>query len=294
MRAELKNILSMFIFGTIGVFRRYLPLPSSLVAMARGVIGMAFLLLLTLFLRKRPSIAAIRARFWRLCLSGACLGINWILLFEAYNYTSVATATLCYYLAPMFIILASPAVLKERITARKLGCVGAALAGMVFVSGVTESGISGVGELKGVFLGLAAALFYAAVVLINKRTEGISSYDRTIVQLGVSSVVLLPYVLLTENLAEIHFTPSAAILLAVVGVVHTGMAYALYFGSLRELKAQTAAILSYIDPVVAILLSALLLKESMSPAACAGAVLVLGSAIVSELPERRTQKGRNE
>lgn len=294
MRAELKNILSMFIFGTIGVFRRYLPLPSSLVAMARGVIGMLFLLLLAALLRKKPDGAAIRKCFGRLCLSGACLGINWILLFEAYNYTSVATATLCYYLAPMFIILASPLLLKERISARKLGCVGAALAGMVFVSGVAETGFSGAGELRGVLLGLAAALFYAAVVLINKGTEGISANDRTIVQLGASSAVLLPYVLLTERMSELAFTPAALTLLVVVGVVHTGAAYALYFGSLRDLKAQTAAILSYIDPVVAILLSALLLKERMSLLAWAGAVLVLGSAIVSELPERKTQKGRNK
>jgi len=101
MNAYLKNILSMFIFGTIGIFRRYLPLPSSLVAMVRGAIGMAFLLAVMALIRRKLDVAAIRKNFLRLCLSGACLGINWILLFEAYNYTSVATATLCYYLAPM-------------------------------------------------------------------------------------------------------------------------------------------------------------------------------------------------
>ncbi len=286
MNAHLKNLLAMFIFGTIGVFRRYLPLPSGFVAMARGAIGMVFLLAVMLLGRKRLDRAAIRASLPRLCIGGACLGINWILLFEAYNYTSVATATLCYYLAPMFIILLSPLLLKERITARKLGCVAVALIGMVCVSGVAEAGFGGLAELRGVLLGLAAAVFYACVVLLNKTTPGVPANDRTIVQLGVSSLVLLPYVLLTENVAAIRFTLASAGILAVVGVVHTGVAYALYFASLRSLKAQTAAILSYIDPVVAILLSALLLREKMSLLGGVGAVLVLGSAIISELPER--------
>lgn len=290
MNAHLKNLLAMFIFGTIGVFRRYLPLPSSFVAMARGAIGMVFLLAIMLLGRKRLDRAAIRASLPRLCIGGACLGINWILLFEAYNYTSVATATLCYYLAPMFIILLSPLLLKERITARKLGCVAVALIGMVCVSGVAEAGFGGVAELRGVLLGLAAAVFYACVVLLNKTTTGVPANDRTIVQLGVSSLVLLPYVLLTESLPDIRFTPASAGMLAVVGVVHTGVAYALYFASLRSLKAQTAAILSYIDPVVAILLSALLLREKMSLLGGVGAVLVLGSAIISELPERGSRK----
>ena len=287
MNAYLKNILSMTIFGTIGIFRRYLPLPSSLVAMSRGMIGMVFLLLVLMLARKKMDGAAIRKNLPRLCFSGVCLGANWILLFEAYNFTSVATATLCYYFAPMFIILVSPFVLKERLTAKKIICVLVALVGMVFVSGVLDAGIGSIAELKGVLLGLAAAVLYACVVLINKKTTGIESNDRTIVQLGVSSVVLLPYVLLTENFAEMAFTPGVVGMLIVVGILHTGIAYALYFGSLKELKAQTAAILSYIDPVLAILLSALLLREHMSLLCGVGAVLVLGAAIISELPERR-------
>ena len=99
--------------------------------------------------------------------------------------------------------------------------------------------------------------------------------------------MLLPYVLLTENLGALTFTPGTIGLLLVVGIVHTGIAYALYFGSLMQLKAQTAAILSYIDPVVAVLLSALVLREHMSLLSGLGAVLVLGAAVVSELPSRR-------
>ncbi len=263
MHATFKLTLSMVIFGTIGVFRRYIPLPSSLVAMTRGLIGMLFLLLVMVLRKRGMNRAAVRRKLCMLCLSGAAIGVNWILLFEAYNYTSVATATLCYYLAPMFVILASPLVLGERLTAKKLICVLAAL------------------------LGLGAAVLYASVVLMNKQLGDVPAYDRTIVQLGSSAAVLLPYVLLTEELGALTFTPNTIGLLLVVGIVHTGIAYALYFGSLMQLKAQTAAILSYIDPVVAVLLSALVLREHMSLLSGLGAVLVLGAAVVSELPSRR-------
>ena len=286
MNATFKLTLSMVIFGTIGIFRRYIPLPSSLVAMTRGLTGMLFLLLVMLLRKHGMNRTAVRRKFAMLCLSGAAIGVNWILLFEAYNYTSVATATLCYYLAPMFVILASPLVVGERLTAKKLICVLAALLGIVFVSGVLEAG-GGSSDLKGVLLGLGAAVLYASVVLMNKQLGDVPAYDRTIVQLGSSAAVLLPYVLLTENLGALSFTPGTIALLLVVGVVHTGMAYAMYFGSLMQLKAQTAAILSYIDPVVAVLLSALVLREHMSLLSGLGAILVLGAAVVSELPSRR-------
>ena len=288
MNATFKLTLSMIIFGTIGIFRRYIPLPSSLVAMTRGLTGMLFLLLVMVLRKRGMNRTAVRRKLGLLCLSGAAIGVNWILLFEAYNYTSVATATLCYYLAPMFVILASPLVVGERLTAKKLICVLTALLGMVFVSGVLESG-GGSSDLRGVLLGLGAAVLYASVVLMNKQLGDVPAYDRTIVQLGSSAAVLLPYVLLTENLGTLSFTPGTIALLLVVGVVHTGIAYALYFGSLMQLKAQTAAILSYIDPVVAVLLSALVLREHMSLLSGLGAVLVLGAAVVSELPSRRSK-----
>ena len=286
MNATFKLTLSMIIFGTIGIFRRYIPLPSSLVAMTRGLTGMLFLLLVMVLRKRGMNRTAVRRKLGLLCLSGAAIGVNWILLFEAYNYTSVATATLCYYLAPMFVILASPLVVGERLTAKKLICVLTALLGMVFVSGVLESG-GGSSDLRGVLLGLGAAVLYASVVLMNKQLGDVPAYDRTIVQLGSSAAVLLPYVLLTENIGALTFTPGTIGLLLVVGIVHTGIAYALYFGSLMQLKAQTAAILSYIDPVVAVLLSALVLREHMSLLSGLGAILVLGAAVVSELPSRR-------
>ena len=284
--ARAKLALSMFIFGTIGIFRRGIVLPSSFIAMVRAVVGTAFLLCLILMKRQKIDGNAVKKNLLLLILSGVLLGFNWILLFEAYQYTSVATATLCYYMAPIFIILASPLLLKEKLTLRKGVCVAVALGGMVLVSGFLESGIGSISEMKGVLLGLAAAVFYASVVLLNKNICDITAYDKTVMQLGIAAAVLLPYTYFTEDWGSLVFGGNTIVMLLIMGIVHTGFAYALYFGTTRALSAQTLALFSYIDPIVAVLLSALVLKEPMSFLTLAGAVAVLGSTIVSELPEK--------
>lgn len=286
-KARLSLITSMTIFGTIGIFRRYIPLPSSTLAMTRGAVGAVFLLLVMLLLRRRPDRAAIRKNLALLIISGAAIGFNWILLFEAYNYTSVATATLCYYCAPIFAILLSPVLLPQQRMAAKPLCMIAALVGMVLVSGVLEPGAEGAGSLRGVLFGLGAAVLYASVILMNKRLGPINAYDKTAVQLLAAAVVLLPYTFFTGALRGLSFTPLTVVMVAVVCIVHTGISYALYFSSFDHLPTQTLALCSYIDPAVAVLLSALLLREPLTLLMAVGAVLVLGAAVCSELPGRK-------
>lgn len=277
---------AMGIFGTIGIFVRYIPLSSAAVAFFRGVLGVVFLLGVMLVGKKRFDGAAIRRNLLILCVSGAAIGLNWIALFESYRYTTVATATVCYYLAPVFLLLASP-LLGEKLTAKKLGCVAVALVGLVFVSGMMEGGIPALSELKGVALGIVAALLYASVMLLNKKLSPIPAYDKTILQLGAAAAVILPYLLFTGGLSLMGLNWPQLLLLLVVGIVHTGVAYALYFGSMKDLKAQTIAIFSYLDPVIAVILSAVLLREKLGLWGIAGAILILGSALYSELPERK-------
>ena len=274
----------MSVFGTIGIFVRWIGLPSSVIALVRGAVGAAFLLLLARFRHAPIDRAALRRRWQLLLLSAAMMSFNWITLFEAYRYTTVATATLCYYMAPIFVTLISPVLLKERLTARKLLCVFLALAGMVFVSGVPQSGLPGPSEAKGILLALCSAALYAGVILINKYLAGVPAYDRTLLQLACAAAVMIPYILLTEDLSAMSVTPLGAVLLLIVAVFHTGWCYALYFGSMTVLSAQTVALFSYIDPIVAILLSALLLREPLGWSGILGAALVLGSTLVSELP----------
>ena len=284
IRAKRDLIFSVSVFGTIGIFVRWIGLPSSVIALVRGAVGAAFLLLLARFRHAPIDRAALRRRWQLLLLSAAMMSFNWITLFEAYRYTTVATATLCYYMAPIFVTLISPALLKERLTARKLLCVFLALAGMVFVSGVPQSGLPGPSEAKGILLALCSAALYAGVILINKYLAGVPAYDRTLLQLAGAAAVMIPYILLTEDLSAMSVTPLGAVLLLIVAVFHTGWCYALYFGSMTVLSAQTVALFSYIDPIVAILLSALLLREPLGWSGILGAALVLGSTLVSELP----------
>ena len=204
-KAKSMMILAMLIFGTIGIFVRYIPLPSSVIAVGRGIIGTAFLFL---FIKGKGipiSWPDIRQNLLLLCLSGAALCGNWTFLFEAYRYTSIATATLCYYMAPIIVILVSPIFLKEKLTARKFLCVLTALAGMVLVSGIGQEG--GSANMTGVFFGLCAACCYACIVIFNKKIKPMAAYDKTIVQLGLGALLLMPYVLLTENSGRLSLQP---------------------------------------------------------------------------------------
>ena len=287
-KAKLALISSMTIFATIGIFRRFIYLPSAVVAMARAVIGTVFLLLLILLRGSKISLKGVKRNLLPLLISGVFLGFNWILLFEAYNYTSVAVATLCYYMAPVILILISPIVFKERLTLSKLLCVVLAVVGMALVSGVFGGAVIDAMNTKGIILGLCAAAFYATVVTCNKKLKNISAFDRTTVQLGISAVVLAVYTFLFEHdLSNYVISTETVVMLIIVGVVHTGIAYALYFGCMDKLKTQTVAIYSYIDPVGAVLLSTIVLGEPIGHNQILGAVLILGATLASEFADKK-------
>ena len=283
-------ISSMVIFGTIGIFRKYIPFSSSVVAFFRGAIGAIFLSAVILLRREKINLAAIKKNLALLCFSGAFIGINWILLFEAYRYTSVSTATLCYYTAPIFVVIASPFVLKEKMTLKKTLCAIVAIVGMIIISGIFSDGGAAV---RGVLFGVSAAVFYALVVLLNKFIKSVSDYEKTLIQLAGAAIVVLPYILLTERIGDIQLKGSYALMLLFVGILHTGIAYTLYFGSIGHISAQTAAIFSYIDPVVALILSALLLREEFGLTQLIGSILILGAAIICELPTAKRKKSDN-
>ncbi len=287
--AKIKLISSMFIFGTIGIFVKNIDMPSSVIATVRGALGALFLILFILIKRQKMSVNAIKKNLLVLCISGACIGVNWILLFESYRYTTVATATLCYYMAPVFVVLVSPLLLKEKLTLKKSLCVCLAIIGMVLVSGVLSGDNSA--NAKGIIFGLLAATAYASVMVLNKFLKEISAFDMTIMQLGTATLVILPYTLLTETISAIELDGRTAVLLIVIGVLHTGITYALYFSSMQDLKAQTVAIFSYIDPAVAIILSATILREGMDLYGILGAILILGSTFFSEITDKNANTG---
>lgn len=283
---------AMLIVGTIGVIRRYIPLSSALLAFFRGLIGALSLLLYVLLRRRRGMEKIERKKLALLLLNGVFLAVNWLCLFESFRYTTISRATLCYYMQPTILLLLSPLVFREKLTGKKLLCAAAALLGMVLVSGVLESGSGGGSDLRGVLFALGGACFYATLAILNKKVEGVDAYDKTIIQLFAASAVMGVYLLATRGVAGLAFTPRLALLLLLVGVIYTGVVYALYFGSMSGLKAQTISALGYIDPVVAMVASALILGEGMSAAGIVGAVLIIGSTLVSELTDGSAPKGK--
>ena len=276
-------IASMAIWGSLGLFRRAIPLPSSVLAFVRGVAGSLFLILFVKAKGGRVNAGMTRKQIAWFGTAGAIMAFNWILLFDAYNYTSVAVATLCYYMMPVFVTLASALLFGEKLTARKLLCVAVCVAGMLLVTGVAEGDAPTGSEIRGIVMGLAAAVLYSTVVLMNKKMPGMDAYEKTIVQLIGAAVIMVPYILVTEDVTALSLDGRGALMLFIVAAVHTGIAYAVYFGCMDDLKAQTVAIFSYVDPIVAVLLSAFVLGEPLSALGVLGVVLVLGAAVVSEL-----------
>ncbi len=275
--------LSMTVFGTVGVLRKFIPLPSGFVSFARGLVGALFLMLIMLIKKEKPDKAMIKKNGLKLLLSGALIGFNWVLLFESYRFTTIATSTLCYYMMPVFLILVSPFFFAEKLTLKKLLCVLASVIGIVFVSGILETKSVGKDNLLGIIFGVSAAVLYAIIMVINKKTVGVKAYDKTVIQLFSAALVVLPYSMLTESISVSDFTPVCIVLLAVMCIFHTGISYAVYFGQLEKLSAQTVALFSYIDPVVAVIISAFLPGEGITVLGIVGAVLILGSAAISEM-----------
>ena len=288
MKAKLQIITAMCLYGTISVFVRNIPLSSAAVALCRAGIALAALLALQGARGRLPDLRAMGRELPLLLLSGAAMGFNWIFLFEAYKYTTVSVATLSYYFAPVIVMLACPVLFRERLTLRQAVCFVGSTLGLVLV--INVGALSAGQHLKGVAFGLAAAALYATVVLMNKFLKRVSGLDRTVLQFAGAAAVLLPYVLLTEGLSFAPMTGPGWACLLCVGLVHTALAYVLYFSALRTLPGQEAAILSYIDPLVAVILSLTLLREPVTPLQLVGGAMILAFTLANELGGERERQ----
>ena len=274
-----KYIIAVVLYGTIGLFLRHVSLPSEIVVFSRGSLGALFILLYQRASGGKLNREAIRNNRVILILSGVLLGLNWIFLFAAYMLTTVAIASLCNYMAPIIVILIAPFVLKEAPDRRKIPCVVAAFAGIILVSGVWN-GASG--NMAGIAAGLTAAGCFVGIVICNRKLRDIPAFDRAVVQLAVSALTTLVYVVIRNYGTVLQWDLKSAGIILMLGVVHTGVAYCLYFSGLSKLPVQTVAILGYLEPVVSVLCSAFFLKEALGIPGWIGAALIIGAAIVSE------------
>ena len=275
-------ILSMIIFGTIGPFVRQIGIPSASIALFRAVLAVALISIFLVFSKQKIAFASIKKELILLLLSGAAIGFNWIFLFEAYRYTTISVATLTYYFAPVLVILLCPLLFKEKLGIKQWICFGMSTIGIILITGFGNLS-EGKNHLLGILFGLAAACLYAAVILINKKIKNVGGIHRTFLQFLATIVVLFPYVSLTEGFGLSKLDSTGWICLVIVGLLHTGITYCLYFSSLKKLPGQKAAILSYIDPLVAVLISATILGENLGISQIIGGLLILGFTLWNEL-----------
>ena len=279
---RLRVVVAMAIFGTIALFVRNIPVSSSELALYRAVLAVIVLSAVFLLTGQKIPFRQIKKELPVLLISGVAMGFNWILLFQAYKYTTVSVATLSYYFAPVLVTLACPILFKEKIGAKQWLCFVMSTLGIVLITGVGDLS-AGSDHLMGILFGLSAACLYATVVLLNKFIKGVAGLHRTFLQFAAAVAVLTPYVALTDGFTLGSLELSGWIYLLIVGLVHTGLAYCLYFSSIEAISGQQAAILSYVDPLVAILVSVLLLGEGMTLIQALGGALILGFTLWNEL-----------
>ncbi len=273
-----KMILSMAIFGTVGIVVAYIPMDPVMIAALRALLGALVMAVVMILRRKAINRRAILNNLGWLLLSGVALSVNWILLFMSYDYVGVAVSTVCYYTAPVIIMLLSPLVLREKLSAVRVLCIFTCAAGVILLMGLT---LDTPGHLTGILLALGAAVLYAAVVLINKKMKRIPAQETTFCQLLIAALVSLPYAFFVQK-SPIVLTADSLIPMLILGVLHTGVAYMLFFDAAGKLPAQSTALMSYLDPLLAVVLSAVVLSEHLQTPQIVGAVLILGAALIGE------------
>ena len=278
-------IVSLLIFGSNGVFASHIDMTSAEIVCMRTLIGSLALILVLLVSRTKLDWAVMKREAFRLIAAGICLGVNWALLFEAYKLMSVSIATLTYYLAPIIVLLLSPLLLREKQSARAYIGMCAAVVGLVLAVGLGDTSVTA----TGLIVGLGSAVFYAGLIIFNKKIDGVTGLPLTTIEMVIAACVMLPYVLLTGG--RVGFPPDmeGTLYLIFLCLVNTGLACWLYFSSMNRLPARAVALFGYVDPVSALIFSAVFLGDRMGVLQIAGAVLVFaGAAFGQSKPKAQT------
>ena len=278
MSDSLKYFISVFLYGTLGFFLAFIDVNSEFVVFCRGTFGCLFILLLFVIKKQKLDIKAIKKNFVYLMICGISLGINEIFLFIGYKY-AVSLASLGNYTAPITIIVISAILYKDKLSIKQILCILASFIGVILLTGVFTGTNN---DIRGLIFGLCGSIGFVALVFMNKKLKDIGPYDKTIVQLLFSSLTTLPLIFINKSYLISYDIKTVSILL-MLGIIHTGFAYCLYFDSINTLAPIKIALIGYVEPVMSVLIGALFLNESMDIYAIIGAILILGSAIISEL-----------
>ncbi len=273
----LKIIIAMTIWGSIGLFVRTSGLSPFEVAFFRAFIASICLIFIDKVFYKNKEVVN-KKEVMLLLLCGVLMGLNWVLLFTAYQYTTISIASICYDFAPIFVVMLASIFLKEKITPKTIVCIGFSLVGLFMIASNTGTSTGNSQHIKGILFAMSGAILYSLVVVISLTIKNVSSIKISTYQMVASSIVLLPFVIQSNIFFNLKLNAIPIIL--ILGIVHTCLAYILYFSGMKKTKANTVAILGYIEPITAVVLSFIVLHEPLTTMQIIGGVIVLGSTYV--------------
>ena len=288
-KEKLKLIFISATFGTIGIVTHFIPLGSAAIVFYRALLGGIFIVIMTYLSGKTVNLNAMGKNFFVLVWTGFFMGLNWVFQFEAFRVSTVAIGTVCYNTMPIFLLIIASFMFKERISIKSVVCILIATIGVVLVSNVINTGIHS-NEVLGCFYGILGAVNYALIVIFNRKLSNIETHDKVIFQFIFSAIIMFIYVVFIQR-SGLFFEKSISNRDLLVGIFcilllsffHTGFCYVHYFNAVSRLKAETVAILTYIDPVVALFTSYFILKEKTTGIQMIGAGLILVSTLANEL-----------
>jgi drug/metabolite transporter (DMT)-like permease len=226
-----------------------------------------------------------RRKLLQVAVQGVILTVNWALFISALDLTNVATAELLGYTGPVFVAAFAPFMTGEDFDARVLLPLGLSLGGIAVILAPQGLGFASSRELLGAGLAFTSALTYATLLLRSKRIlTGISGMALMVVEYTVASVILLPVVIAAYARGDVPSSPRAYAALVALGIVHTALTGIVFLAALRRLRTDHAAILTYTEPVAAVLFAAAFLGERLSAWTLGGgAMVVVGGLVVARL-----------
>lgn len=277
-RAYIKYLTALLLFGTNGIVASLIDLSSYEIVFLRTLIGSLLLILIFKLTGQHTTFLQKKKQLLFLIISGIAMGTSWMFLYEAYQQIGVSISSLAYYCGPVIVMLLSPLLFKEKLTCTKLLGFLAVLCGLFLVNGriIQEDN-----SVWGIFCGAMSAVMYAFMVIFNKKAKDISGLENSMLQLITSFLTVAVFVVLKSRFA-ISVKPSDWPPILVLGILNTGIGCYLYFSPLSKLPVQTVSVLGYLEPLSAVIFSALILKEALTPLQMTGAVLILGGAMFAE------------
>lgn len=277
IKDKLMLIVAMFLFGSLGVIVTNSNLLSTEITMFRGIIGGLFVFLFARITKKETRKSTLKEKMFSIAI-GVLIGINWILLFEAYKYLSVSLATILYYMAPFILIIYGIVLFKEKIKLVQIICLLLAIIGVYFIM---DNPLFGSTQYIGVVFALVAAIIYASVVSVNKFLSDVPVFEKVGIQLLSAGMFIAPYVAIQNNFS-FSYTNDQWFTLLMLGVLHTGIAYTFVYIAITRLKSSTIAIMSYVDPLSAVLFAFLLLQERLYFIQWLGVIIIMIALSIHE------------